>query len=418
METAAQADFAEAVADKICRADLDLRANYSPPETAFEEALSQIWQEALSLDLVGLDDDFFELGGDSFSAATIATRIETVFSVDFPVSLIMDFPTVRSLATYISKLKDSREAAPNILIPVRPQGSNPPLFLVHGAHGLTFLRPDFFDYLDPEIPVYVFYAKGFDGRHTPNESVESIAADYIDAMRERYPNGPYYLAGMCAGTLVALEMAQQLRREDDSVATLVLIDPPMMPIAVEDRFPLSALYRMRNAKGRPPHLALIIWLIMVLRRLGWLSGPKAPEKTKILDRLFDGIIGESTKQEEERYLRRFARRQYHGQFDLQPDAAINVVLGLRKAWQEYVPKLYEKPVHLVVSARRAPFFENPDYFWHSVLPNKSIHIVSEKHASIMRNDGALTGQEIQMAIACVNSEAESPFSSTGKPVAK
>ena len=60
-------------------------------------------------------------------------------------------------------------------------------------------------------------------------SVEEIAADYIREMHKKQPHGPYHLAGLSFGGLLAFEIAQQLRRKGEEVAFLVMFDT-MMPM--------------------------------------------------------------------------------------------------------------------------------------------------------------------------------------------
>jgi thioesterase domain-containing protein len=79
-------------------------------------------------------------------------------------------------------------------------------------------------HLDPEQPFYGLRARGVDDLVEPHESVEAMATEYLNEIREIQPHGPYYLSGGCVGGVVAYELAQQLRAAGEEVATLVLID--------------------------------------------------------------------------------------------------------------------------------------------------------------------------------------------------
>jgi pimeloyl-ACP methyl ester carboxylesterase len=74
---------------------------------------------------------------------------------------------------------------------------------------------------------------GTPARHT---SVEDIAAHYLSEIRTIEPKGPYYLGGYCFGGIVAFEIAQQLKKDREGVALLVLL-APSTPKNCE--FPLS-----------------------------------------------------------------------------------------------------------------------------------------------------------------------------------
>jgi len=75
------------------------------PRTPTEAALAGIWQEALELSYVGIHDSFFDLGGHSMLAVTIARRSREAFGVDLPVAALFRAPTVAKLAEAIDALK-------------------------------------------------------------------------------------------------------------------------------------------------------------------------------------------------------------------------------------------------------------------------------------------------------------------------
>ena len=77
----------------------------------------------------------------------------------------------------------------------------------------------------------------------PPDPFEKIATHYLSEMRSIEPKGPYYLGGYCFGGTVAFEMAQQLRREGQEVALLVLL-VPSTPLNC-DHFPST----VRNGSG-------------------------------------------------------------------------------------------------------------------------------------------------------------------------
>lgn len=116
------------------------------------------------------------------------------------------------------------------LIPIQTAGAKRPFFYVHvhwigGAFYAFPLARD----LGPDQPFCVLDPYTFDGLPVP-PTIEAMAAVYIDAMRDVQPEGPYLLGGFCGGSLIAYEMAQQLRAQGQDVDLLVLIDPMAGPI--------------------------------------------------------------------------------------------------------------------------------------------------------------------------------------------
>ncbi|MDX6698478.1 MAG: hypothetical protein QOE65_1875 [Solirubrobacteraceae bacterium] len=68
-----------------------------------EEVLSQLWCEALDVDAVGRDDDFFDLGGDSLSAAVIATGVHELAGVELEMTSFADAPTIAAMAALVER---------------------------------------------------------------------------------------------------------------------------------------------------------------------------------------------------------------------------------------------------------------------------------------------------------------------------
>ena len=79
-----------------------LAAPYLPPRTPLEERIAEIWQRHLDLAQVGIDDPFFELGGDSRLAVAIARLLQREVGSPLPASLLFENPTVRQLASALA----------------------------------------------------------------------------------------------------------------------------------------------------------------------------------------------------------------------------------------------------------------------------------------------------------------------------
>jgi amino acid adenylation domain-containing protein/non-ribosomal peptide synthase protein (TIGR01720 family) len=75
--------------------------SYVAPSSPAETAVAAVWADVLGLDRVGLDDDFFALGGDSIAAVRVLARVRALSDVDVPARAIFDAPTVRTLAALL-----------------------------------------------------------------------------------------------------------------------------------------------------------------------------------------------------------------------------------------------------------------------------------------------------------------------------
>jgi acyl transferase domain-containing protein/acyl carrier protein len=76
---------------------------YVPPETDLQRSLARFWSGALGIAKIGLDDDFFDLGGDSLIAVQLAARMREGLELELPIGRLFDNPTVRQLADYLAR---------------------------------------------------------------------------------------------------------------------------------------------------------------------------------------------------------------------------------------------------------------------------------------------------------------------------
>ena len=190
------------------------------PRNDVESKLASIWAEVLGLPEVGIYDDFFELGGDSFKGVELLMRVIETFEADhLTLSAVVEAPTVCQFAEYIEKGKGRFRC----LVPVRATGSRPNFFVIPGAGGNVVSLSWIAAGLPEEQPVWCLQAPGLDGSPTVDNAAE-IAALYVAEVRTLQPHGPYYLGGGSYGGVLALEMAQQLWSQGETVAFLAMFD--------------------------------------------------------------------------------------------------------------------------------------------------------------------------------------------------
>ncbi|MFZ0998812.1 MAG: phosphopantetheine-binding protein, partial [Candidatus Sulfotelmatobacter sp.] len=70
-------------------------------QTALQNVLSTLWASSLGIERVGIEDDFFELGGASVVATQIVSRLRQMFQMDLPAILLFETPTIEKLAQYM-----------------------------------------------------------------------------------------------------------------------------------------------------------------------------------------------------------------------------------------------------------------------------------------------------------------------------
>ncbi|WP_394427489.1 amino acid adenylation domain-containing protein [Streptomyces sp. SGAir0957] len=200
------------------------------PRTPQEHVLCSVFAEVLGRDRVGVDDDFFTLGGTSLRAVELIRRIRTTLGADLSMRTLFDAPTVAALAPQLG-IPTTPEMSLDVLLPVRPHGARAPLFCVHPALGLSWGYAGLVRHL-ADRPLYGLQARALTVPGAMPESVEAMAADYLREIRRIQPAGPYHLLGWSFGGRVAFEMARQVRRAGESVGLLALLDsnpPPARP---------------------------------------------------------------------------------------------------------------------------------------------------------------------------------------------
>ena len=255
MHEAATGDEAEAdEVDHEFRTELEQLADDKRIERLadyFAHELARI----MGLDVSDMDPrkPLEELGMDSLLAMELRMNLERSLAISLPMAAFLDRPTVTSLAEHAAReltlsgetrpagsdtgaplsKADTRQrtlAAWSPLAPLKPSGSQPPLFFFHPLGGDIRCYVEFARRSLADQPVYALLGRGCDGALPPHESLGQMADVYIEALRGVQPRGPYYLAGWSAGGIVALEVAQRLQSQQREVGMLVWIDTPMPSI--------------------------------------------------------------------------------------------------------------------------------------------------------------------------------------------
>ncbi|MFH1937869.1 MAG: beta-ketoacyl synthase N-terminal-like domain-containing protein, partial [Bacteroidota bacterium] len=81
---------------------LRIHKNFIKPQTTLEKQISEVWQEVLQLEKVGIHDNFFDLGGHSLLLVQVQSRLQGLLEEPLPVVKLFQYPTVQSLAAHIT----------------------------------------------------------------------------------------------------------------------------------------------------------------------------------------------------------------------------------------------------------------------------------------------------------------------------
>ena len=199
-------------------------AAHLPVADAEQALLAEIWKDVLGVQEIGIDDNFFDIGGHSLLAARLTAQIQNATGRTIPVSAIFRAPTIATLATL---LRHDAASKPDPVIMQLCEGDRGiPFFAVAAPEVDSLGYALLARHLANQHSLYKLQAPGPGvwGRPFENGELRSLAEQYVSAMRTAQPHGPYCLGGMCDGVLIAQEMIHQLESAGEEVALFAILD--------------------------------------------------------------------------------------------------------------------------------------------------------------------------------------------------
>ncbi|WP_408632014.1 amino acid adenylation domain-containing protein [Mycobacterium shigaense] len=196
---------------------------YRAPSGPTEEIIAGIYARVLGVPRVGVDDSFFDLGGDSLAAVRLIATINKALGTTFAVRVLFEAPSVSSLSRQVGEWASSVEVVP---VEFFKEGSGAPLVCIHEGSGLSWPYRTLGDYVD--CPVIGINQTPPTDDAKPR-SIRSMAANYADRLQKAYPTGPYKLLGWSFGAIVVHQLAIELLSRGCVVERLILLDPPRSP---------------------------------------------------------------------------------------------------------------------------------------------------------------------------------------------
>jgi amino acid adenylation domain-containing protein len=202
----------------------EMRSTHVPdhPANDVEERLLAVWKKTFQIDTIGVNDDFFDLGGDSLLAMSLFLDIESAFGSRMPITIILKASTIRQQAELLVNL-NSLKASP--VIPVKISGRKPPIFWIPSGFGVDLYVQGIAQYLDPEQPLFLLAAPDAQNKFY---LLEELGRLYAEQIREFQPSGPYFLLGHSNGGILACATANALLAGHSQIGWVGMLDtiPP------------------------------------------------------------------------------------------------------------------------------------------------------------------------------------------------
>lgn len=195
--------------------------SYVAPRDNVERQLCEIWEKLLKVSPIGIKDNFFNVGGHSLLALRLMAEVQQSFQRTLPLAVLFERGTIKELAKMLREQIASPESS---LVAIQPQGERTAVFFVHVGSGNVLCYLDLARYVGLDQPFYAIQDPSLLGTIPPFESLEHMAAHYVQCVQAAQASGPYLLGGWSYGGLVAFEMARQLTAAGEEVALLAILD--------------------------------------------------------------------------------------------------------------------------------------------------------------------------------------------------
>ncbi|HEY4395994.1 MAG TPA: amino acid adenylation domain-containing protein [Polyangia bacterium] len=210
-------------------------------------AVAEIWQDLLGVPEIGLDDDFFALGGQSLLAVRFVNTVEARLGVPFSLAGLFAGPSLRAVADAVRGGGGNFETGAVVL---RKEPGAPRMFFICGVHLYRTAAQS----LGQGIESYGVVVSADEqltaalrNGGAPKVDVGALVVEYLAAVRKVQPHGPYHLAGVSFGGVLAYEIARRLREAGEEVRTLALLDTILPASMRPDR--RAQLQRLVNKDG-------------------------------------------------------------------------------------------------------------------------------------------------------------------------
>lgn len=194
------------------------RTDFAEATTDLEKKLVAIWQRTLHVEQIGIDDNFFDLGGTSLAAVRTVAQTNTEISTGLNLTILYQLPTIRQLADKI-ETNSTLDVNPFILL---KKGTGSPLFIFPPWSSYPTIFNEFVNSYKGDNPLYgIIYTE--DHEDFPYKSVQEYVKFIVGHIKTLHPQGPYCLVGYSLGARTIFEVAVQLQQGGDKLDMVAAI---------------------------------------------------------------------------------------------------------------------------------------------------------------------------------------------------
>jgi len=203
----------------------------SETKNNIENELVKIWEETLNIAPISTNDNFFDIGGDSILSIQVISKARRKGIMLSPNQLF-EKQTISGLSQLIIAAEKEKEEW-DFMAVLRDGGNKKPLFCIHSGGGHVFFYGLLKKYLKIGRPIYAVQPKGLYDSHKLHKSVKDMSKEYLKAIRQIQPKGPYNILVYCFSTSVGNEMAIQLGKIGEEI-NIIVMDTMASPWSATD----------------------------------------------------------------------------------------------------------------------------------------------------------------------------------------
>ena len=343
--------------------------------------MTRLWAKVLKLEQVGIQDSFFELGGDSLLAIQLLEQVNQQFE-QMPLSDLFTAPTVEQFALLIENHRDPHSPDSSLawspLVPLQPAGNKPPFFCVHPIFGVVLPYYELACHLGTDQPFYGLQPYGLDGLHSPLTSIEEMADRYVTALRTVQPQGPYQLGGWSFGGLVAYEMAQQLHRAGEQVRLLAILDT-LAPVSSNQISMCDGLKFLLTTVSRSIYPFFLDYLSLISDRILNTSDFSTLIQKIITPRLWQSLLEKATISHllpQKTVLRMLDELTIH--------RMMRIFYANSGAALKYVPHPYPNAIALFKTSKLLKKSDDSTLGWNQLVSDVQLNCISGNHLTMLK----------------------------------
>ena len=217
---------------------------FIPPKTKLEHELANLWKKALKRDVISLNDNFFECGGNSLTAVRLINQMNTTLCLSLPMQIFFEAPSIADIVFYVGY---SLNTTASRLISLNSKNDGKEIvYCWPGLGGYCMNLAALANAINEKYSFYGIQAYGLNENEQPYETIVQMAEHDLRLITAMQPSGPYKLWGYSFGARVAYEVAYQLESRGERVEELLLIAPGSPKVEGSSEYSDSLIYKNKK----------------------------------------------------------------------------------------------------------------------------------------------------------------------------